>query len=117
MRSEKTFTFVMALCAVLVLAIPVGIANLYLGYVMGESPCTLCWWERKGMITFGVLSLLMVRYGPKPRYIGAMMMVAAYGLFMTLRHTSMCAATSEMSYGFGTAIFGAHTYTWSVFVY
>ncbi len=111
MQQNRSFTFVMALCAVLVLAIPVGIANLFLGFYMGESPCTLCWWERMGMITFGVLCLLMVRFGPRLRYIGAMFVVAAYGLFMTLRHTSMCAATSEMGYGFGTAMFGAHTYT------
>lgn len=116
-RLDRLFSGVMALCAILVLAIPVGIANMFLGYVMGESPCTLCWWERMGMITFGVLSLLIVRYGPKLRYVGLMLAVAAYGLFMTIRHSSMCAATSEMDYGFGTAILGAHTYVWGVFVY
>jgi disulfide bond formation protein, dsbB family len=47
--NEKNFDFVMATAVLLMLAIPVGIANIYLGYVIGEGPCTLCWWERIGM--------------------------------------------------------------------
>ena len=45
----------MTTAVLLILAIPVGIANIYLGYVVGESPCTLCWFERIGMILIGVL--------------------------------------------------------------
>lgn len=113
----KNFSNVIALCSLLVLAIPVGIANMYLGYVMGESPCTLCWNERIGMVTFGVLALFMAVYGPKLKYIGAMMVCAAYGLWMTARHTSLDGWSWDMGMGFGTAIFGAHTYTWGVVVY
>ena len=51
--NEKNFDFVMASAVLLVLAIPVGIANIYLGYVIGEGPCTLCWWERIGMVVVG----------------------------------------------------------------
>lgn len=114
---NKNFTFMMALCSLLVLAIPVGIANMYLGYVLGESPCTLCWNERIGMVTFGVLALFMVVYGPKLKYIGAMMACAAYGLWMTARHTSLDGWSWDVGMGFGGAIFGAHTYTWGVVVY
>ncbi len=35
--NEKNFDFVMATAVLLVLAIPVGIANIYLGYVIGEA--------------------------------------------------------------------------------
>ncbi len=115
--NNRNFTHVMALCSLLVLAIPVGIANMYLGYVLGESPCTLCWNERIGMVTFGVLALFMVVYGPKLKYIGAMMACAAYGLWMTSRHTSLDGWSWDVGMGFGGAIFGAHTYTWGVVVY
>ena len=53
--NSQSFSTVIAVCSLLVLAIPVGIANMYLGYVVGESPCTLCWNERIGMVTFGVV--------------------------------------------------------------
>lgn len=115
--NARNFSNVIALCSLLVLAIPVGIANMYLGYVMGESPCTLCWNERIGMVTFGVLALFMAVYGPKLKYIGAMMICAAYGLWMTARHTSLDGWSWDVAMGFGTAIFGAHTYTWGVVVY
>ena len=58
--SEKYFNIAMLWAVLLILVIPVGIANVYLGYVLGESPCTLCWYERFGMITIGFLGLFMV---------------------------------------------------------
>ncbi len=115
--NHQSFSTIIAVCSLLVLAIPVGIANMYLGYVVGESPCTLCWNERIGMVTFGVVALFMAVYGPKLKYIGTMMVCAAYGLWMTARHTSLDGWSWDVGMGFGTAIFGAHTYTWGVVVY
>ena len=42
-ESEKNFNLLIATEVLLILAIPVGIANVVLGYIIGESPCTLCW--------------------------------------------------------------------------
>ena len=78
--NEKNFDFVMATAVLLVLAIPVGIANIYLGYVIGEGPCTLCWWERIGMVAVGVAGILILRYGLKARYMAAVFFGAAYGI-------------------------------------
>ena len=44
-ESEKNFNLLIATEVLLILAIPVGIANVVLGYIIGESPCTLCWFE------------------------------------------------------------------------
>lgn len=114
--NEKNFDFFMATAVLLVLAIPVGIANLYLGYVIGEGPCTLCWWERIGMVVVGAAGILVLRYGLKARYITAILIGAAYGIFMTLRHASF-SIYRDVGMGFGGDIFGAHTYTWGILVY
>lgn len=114
--NEKNFDFIMTTAVLLVLAIPVGIANFYLGYVIGEGPCTLCWWERIGMIVIGVGGILVLRYGLRARYVAFILFGAAYGLFMTLRHSSF-SIYRDIGMGFGGDIFGAHTYTWGILVF
>ena len=114
--NEKNFDFIMTTAVLLVLAIPVGIANFYLGYVVGEGPCTLCWWERIGMVVIGVGGILILRYGLRARYVAFILVGAAYGLWMTLRHSSF-SVYRDVGMGFGGDIFGAHTYTWGVLVY
>lgn len=78
--NEKNFDFVIASAVLLVLAIPVGIANTYLGYVICEGPCTLCWWKRIGMVVVGVAGILILHYGLKARYIAGVLFGAAYGI-------------------------------------
>ncbi|WP_169972804.1 MULTISPECIES: disulfide bond formation protein B [unclassified Campylobacter] len=67
--NEKNFNLVMATAIMLILVIPVGIANVWLGYVVRESPYALCWWERMGMILVGLLGFFMLRYGPRLKYV------------------------------------------------
>lgn len=114
--NEKGFNLAMLWAVMLILVIPVGIANVYLGYILGESPCTLCWFERFGMITIGFLGLFMVVYGPKFKYIASVFLCAAYGLYMTIRHYFLF-YPGDIGTGQAGAIFGAHTYTWGIFVY
>ncbi len=116
MNTEKSFNWIMTTAVLLVLAIPVGIANLYLGFYIGESPCTLCWFERIGMIVIGTLGIFMLRYGPKIKYIAWVFLFAAYGIYMGLRHTSTHWAR-DIGMGNGDKLFGAHTYTWAIVVY
>ncbi|MGP1579467.1 MAG: disulfide bond formation protein B [Wolinella sp.] len=114
--TEANFNLVMATAVLLVLAIPVGIANLYLGYVVGEGPCTLCGHERFGMVLVGILGVFMLRYGPKIKYLASVFIVAFYGLYTAMRHVGNH-AWRDVGMGFGDAIFGVHTYTWALFVY
>lgn len=39
----KTFYDLICWGGLLIVLLPVGIANVILGYFMGDSPCTLCW--------------------------------------------------------------------------
>lgn len=113
---EKEFNVAMLIAVLLILVVPVGLANFYLGYYKGESPCTLCWFERFGMISVGFLGLFMVAYGPKLRYISSVFICAAYGIYMTLRHFFLY-VPGDIGSGQAGAMFGAHTYTWGIFVY
>ena len=103
-ESEKNFNLLIATEVLLILAIPVGIANVVLGYIIGESPCTLCWFERTGMILIGVLGVMVLRYGLRMRYLAAMAFSSFFGLYMTLRHTSML-LHQDQGQGFGDSDF------------
>ncbi len=116
MYSEKTFNWLVATAVLLVLGIPVGLGSLYLGFYLGESPCTLCWFIRIGMIVVGILGIFMLRYGPRLSYIAWTNIFAAYGIWMAIRHTAPH-FTQDVGMGESEAFFGAHTYTWAVLVY
>ncbi len=114
--SERVFRFLLATGALLLVAIPVGIACFGLGFGIGENPCIMCWVERFAMVYLGVLLMMMLRYGVRTRYLAAYAFWAFAGLYFGLRHTGNL-IWRDIGQGFGSAILGAHTYSWAVFVY
>ena len=48
-KKAKTWYDIVCWGGLLIVLLPVGIANLILGYLMGDSPCTLCWGQREQM--------------------------------------------------------------------
>jgi disulfide bond formation protein DsbB len=103
--------------AVLALAvIPVGAAVFVLGFVQGDSPCVMCWEQRIGMALVALVGLFVLRFGARPKYIGLSVLVGAWGVVMGLRHVGMHAAR-DIGQGFSAEILGAHTYTWSLFIF
>src|SRR5512143_3008894 len=103
--------------AVLALAvIPVGTAVFVLGFLYGDSPCVMCWEQRIGMALVALIGLFVLRFGPRPKYIGLSVLVGAWGVFMGLRHVGMHAAR-DIGQGFSAEILGAHTYTWALFIF
>ena len=102
-----TASAVLALCLG-----PIGIAAFVLGFIHGESPCVLCWAQRISMILIALLGLFILRFGPRPRYIGLGILISAHGLYMALRHASLHLAR-DVGQGFAVEIMGAHTYIWS----
>ena len=103
--------------AVLVLAlVPAGTAAFILGFVYGESPCVLCWEQRIGMILIALLGLFVLRFGARPKYVGVAVLVGAWGMFAGLRQLGLHAAR-DIGQGFAAEIAGAHTYTWSLFIF
>ena len=115
MRRDALYT-ILALAVLALAVVPIGIAVFVLGFVYGDSPCVMCWEQRIGMALVALVGLFVLRYGPKPKYIGTGVLVAAWGVFMGLRHTGMHAAR-DVGQGFSAEILGAHTYTWALLIY
>src|SRR5512143_3504325 len=107
---------ILALAVLALATVPVGVAVFVLGFIYGDSPCVMCWEQRIGMALVALIGLFILRFGPRPKYIGLSVLVGAWGVFMGLRHVGMHAAR-DIGQGFSTEILGAHTYTWSLFVF
>lgn len=115
MKRDTLYTL-LALAVLALAAIPIGTAVFALGFVYGDSPCVMCWEQRIGMALIALVGLFILRYGPKPKYIGMGVLVGVWGIFMGMRHTAMHAAR-DVGQGFSLEILGAHTYTWALFIY
>jgi disulfide bond formation protein DsbB len=114
--SRNSIYTILAFAVLALSAIPVGSAVFLLGFIGGDSPCVMCWEQRTGMALIALIGLFVLRYGPRPRYLGLSVLVGAYGIFMGLRHTGMHAAR-DIGQGFSVEIWGAHTYTWALFIF
>jgi disulfide bond formation protein DsbB len=114
-RRDLLYT-VLALAVLALTVVPVGAAVFLLGFVYGDSPCVMCWEQRAGMALIALIGLFILRHGPRPKYIGLSVVVAAWGLFMGMRHVGMHAAR-DIGQGFSLEIFGAHTYTWALLIF
>ena len=107
---------ILAVAVLLLAAVPVGVAVFVLGFGYGDSPCVMCWEQRMGMALVALIGLFILRYGPKPKYVGMAVLVASWGVFMGMRHAGMHAAR-DVGQGFSAEILGAHTYTWALLIY
>jgi disulfide bond formation protein DsbB len=107
---------ILASAVLFLTVVPVGIAVFILGFIYGDSPCVMCWEQRVGMALIALIGLFILRYGPRPRYIGLAVLVGCWGMYMALRHTGMHAAR-DIGQGFSLEILGAHTYTWALVIY
>lgn len=115
-NKTKNFYALMCWAGFLIILLPVGIANLVFGYMLGDSPCTLCWGQREAMIFIGVIALFIVRYGLKGKYLAALLIMTAFGLYQSFAHYGNH-AHRDLDQGFGLAVFGIHTYFWAEVVF
>jgi hypothetical protein len=113
--SDARLRTVLAWIIVVLTAGPVGGA-VWLGIFHGESPCILCWAQRTTMVLIALTGLFVLRYGPRPRYLGMVVLLGAGGLYMALRHSALHLAR-DVGQGFAAIFFGAHTYVWSFFIH
>jgi hypothetical protein len=109
--SEDRLRAVLAWVVIVLIAVPVGGA-LALGFLHGDSPCILCWSQRTSMVLIALVGLFVVRYGPRPRYLGTAVLLGTWGVFMALRHSALHLAR-DVGQGFSAPIFGVHTYVWA----
>ncbi len=113
--SEARLRTVLAWAVVLLTAGPVGVA-VVLGVAYGESPCILCWSQRTSMALMALTGVFVLRYGPRPRYVGTVVLLGVYGLYMALRHSALHLAR-DVGQGFAASFFGAHTYIWAFVIH
>ncbi len=106
----------LSLAVIAILVIPVGTSVFILGFIFGDSPCVLCWAQRTGMVIISLIGIFILRYGPRPRYLGLGILVGAAGIYMSLRHSSLH-ILRDVGQGFSIEILGAHTYIWALFIY
>ncbi len=113
---EATVNQIVSLAALALIALPVGIACIVMGYGLGDNPCILCWQERTAMVLVSLIAIFIMRYGLKPKYIGALIFASVYGLWAGYRH-SASHILRDIGQGFGPAIMGVHTYIWVMVVF
>jgi disulfide bond formation protein DsbB len=116
MGHNRPFFSLLAWAVLFIAAVPVGTSVFVLGAVLGDSPCVLCWAQRTGMILVALMGLFVLRYGPRPRYLGLSVLLGAWGVYMGIRH-SAAHVVRDIGQGFSVELFGAHTYVWSTFVF
>lgn len=117
--TEQGFFNLMSIAIIALVALPVGIACLVLGFGMGDSPCVMCWAERITMIAISLIALFIVRYGLKPTYVALLLLMACWGIFNGFIHYSLDGIFGgylDIKQGFGLEILGAHTQLWVVIV-
>jgi disulfide bond formation protein DsbB len=68
------------------------------------------------MVLIALTGLFILRFGPRPRYVGFAMLVAVYGIYMGVRHSALHVAR-DIGQGFSAEILGAHTNTWSMLIF
>jgi len=109
--SQRRLLDVLAWIVIILVAGPIAGA-VWLGLFHGDSPCILCWAQRTSMVLIALVGLFVIRYGPRHRYLGMAVLLAAWGLYMALRHSALHLAR-DIGQGFSAPFLGAHTYVWS----
>jgi disulfide bond formation protein DsbB len=112
---EGTLYRLLALAVLALAGGPIG-AAVVLGLFFGESPCVLCWAQRTAMVLIAMTGLMILRFGPRPRYLGLGVLIAAHGLYMAARHSALH-VWRDVGQGFAIEILGAHTYVWSALIF
>lgn len=106
----------LAAAVLFLILVPLGTSVFILGFIHGDSPCILCWAQRIGMSLIALIGLFILRYGPKPTYVGLGVLVGAWGVFMAIRHSSLH-LMRDVGQGFAIQMLGAHTYVWSFAIF
>lgn len=114
--SRSPLYSVLAAAVLFLILVPLGTSVFILGFIHGDSPCILCWAQRIGMSLIALIGLFILRYGPRPNYVGLGVLVGGWGMFMAVRHSSLHLAR-DIGQGFAIQILGAHTYVWSFAVF
>ncbi len=77
----------------------------------GELPCPLCLLQRVGFAALAVGPILAIRNGPKPQYLGLVIIAALVGAGVASRQMLLHILPGDP--GYGSTLWGLHFYTWA----
>ncbi|MFN3624704.1 MAG: disulfide bond formation protein B [Hyphomicrobium sp.] len=77
----------------------------------GELPCPLCLLQRVAFAALAVGPALSVRHGPKPKYMGLVVIAALVGAGIAGRQILIHIMPGDA--GYGSTLLGLHFYTWA----
>ncbi|WP_243879959.1 disulfide bond formation protein B [Shewanella algae] len=60
---EHIFNKLASFAAIVIMALPVGIACFFFGFILLDNPCAFCWQERTAMILVALTALYIVQGG------------------------------------------------------
>lgn len=93
-----------AISGILILAFYWQLAN-------SELPCPLCLLQRVAFAALAVGPVLAIRHGPKPQYMGLVIIAALLGAGIAGRQVLIHILPGDA--GYGSTLLGLHFYTWA----
>lgn len=93
-----------AISGILILAFYWQLAN-------SELPCPLCLLQRVAFAALAVGPVLTIRHGPKPQYMGLVVIAALLGAGIAGRQMLIHILPGDP--GYGSTLLGLHFYTWA----
>jgi len=106
--SENKFYNIVAI-ATLILGFGIFTATFYEQVYLGDMPCASCLITRQLILLVMLVSCLVIRYGPKPQFVGFVLVIAAIDIYMSIRHSSFHWFVFEGTEG---RFMGVHMYFW-----
>lgn len=77
----------------------------------GELPCPLCMLQRVAFAALAVGPILTIKFGPRPKYMGLVIIAAVLGAAIAGRQILIHIMPGDP--GFGSTLLGLHFYTWA----
>ncbi len=81
-------------------------------FFMGELPCPLCLLQRLGILAIGFGFLLNIHYHIRTSHYAISLLAAVFTALVSMRQVLLHIVPTPGDYGYGSAIFGLHMYTW-----
>ncbi|WP_158527183.1 disulfide bond formation protein B [Pelagibaculum spongiae] len=110
--SENHFYNVIAL-AILVLGGGVFTATFVEQLFLGDMPCASCLITRQLILLVTMVACMVLRYGPQPKFVGLLLIIAVIDMYVGLRHSTFHWFAYEGTEG---RIMGIHMYVWGIFM-
>lgn len=101
--------------AALYAVVAVLAAAFAIQFALNNLPCPLCLLQRVAFTIIALGLIYNLRYGPRARGYGIVLLGAAFGGAVSVRQILLHIAPGDP--GYGAPVFGLHDYTWAAIVF